>query len=450
MQTQTVDYKYMNFVNLINFDLWDTKRYTSINISSKYNIVELSTCIKEESKKYKLSEEKEKEFGILGVNNKIGIFDAYTQKGKDINQAYKKMEVGWIAYNPYRINVGSIGIRLEEHKNEYISPAYVVFSCLNNLLPDYLFLLFKTDRFNKVINESTTGSVRQNLTFDTLKKLQIPLPTIEEQTEIINAYQNKIQQAKKLEQNAIELRLKIEKHLFEALDINKTIKRKLTKTLSLIEFNNIDKWGVEYNLGSNSDLILNSNKYKNDRLKNLLDINPKTILPKDNIDISFIPMESVSDEYGEISELKSKKIIESKGYTKFQEGDLIWARITPCMQNGKSAIVNNLVNSLGCGSTEFHVIRNKNNNVDLNYVYHILRLPLVLNNAMSHFTGSAGQQRVPKTFLEELLIPVPPIEIQKKIANELSNIKQEIKITDLKNLQFINKAKLELEETIFN
>lgn len=112
MQTQTVDYKYMNFVNLINFDLWDTKRYTSINISSKYNIVELSTCIKEESKKYKLSEEKEKEFGILGVNNKIGIFDAYTQKGKDINQAYKKMEVGWIAYNPYRINVGSIGVSL--------------------------------------------------------------------------------------------------------------------------------------------------------------------------------------------------------------------------------------------------------------------------------------------------------------------------------------------------
>jgi len=141
---------YLKFVDLINFDLWDTKRYTSKKVISTFEVVTLGSCIKEENKKYKLFEREDEDFGILGVNNKDGIFDAYTQKGKEINQAYKKMEIGWLAYNPYRINVGSIGIKKEENKNDYISPAYVVFSCIEKLLPEFLFLLFKTVTFNKV------------------------------------------------------------------------------------------------------------------------------------------------------------------------------------------------------------------------------------------------------------------------------------------------------------
>ena len=112
------------------------------------------------------------------------------------------MQIGWIAYNPYRINVGSIGIRLEENVNEYISPAYVVFSCKTNLLPEYLFLVFKTETFNKVINENTTGSVRQNLSFDKLKDLEIPLPSIQEQYTIVNTYFSKINEANQLEEQA--------------------------------------------------------------------------------------------------------------------------------------------------------------------------------------------------------------------------------------------------------
>src|SRR5690606_4830152 len=99
---------FLKFIPFSKFDLWDTKRYTSKSVNSNFEVVKLSSCINEESKKYKLFLEEEKDFGILGVSNKTGIFDAYVQKGKDINQPYKKMEIGWIAYNPYRINVGSI------------------------------------------------------------------------------------------------------------------------------------------------------------------------------------------------------------------------------------------------------------------------------------------------------------------------------------------------------
>ena len=143
---KTVSFKELYF--------WDTKRYKSVGISSNFKIVRLGDVIKSQTKKYKLFNHPEKEFGILGVNNKTGIFDAYFEKGEKINQAYKKMEIGWLAYNPYRINVGSIGLRKEEHKYEYISPAYVVFSCTDKILPEYLFTLFKTDTFNRIINDA--------------------------------------------------------------------------------------------------------------------------------------------------------------------------------------------------------------------------------------------------------------------------------------------------------
>lgn len=241
---------FLKFVPFSKFDLWDAKRYTSKSVNSNFEVVKLSSCINEESKKYKLFLEEEKDFGILGVNNRTGIFDAYVQKGKDINQPYKKMEIGWIAYNPYRINVGSIGIRLQEHINEYISPAYVVFSCKENLLPEFLFLVFKTDFFNKVINENTTGSVRQNLSFDKLKDLEIPLPTLQEQQEIVEAYFTKINEANQLEVEANNIDQQIEKYLFTKLGISVGNKNENKKGLNLVEFKDVLEWGTDKLLSS--------------------------------------------------------------------------------------------------------------------------------------------------------------------------------------------------------
>ena len=250
--------KYLTYIPFADFSLWDTKRYTSKQISSTFKIVKLAECITEQSKKYKIFEEEEKEFGILGVNNKEGIFDAYTQKGKEINQPYKKMETGWLAYNPYRINVGSIGIKLKEHQNNYISPAYVVFSCKENLSPEFLFFLFKTNRFNTVINESTTGSVRQNLTFETLKNLEIPLPTIEEQNRIVDAYNKKLQLAELREQQAKHLNEDIEKYLFEELGVDNSMKSNSSSIgtfLKLFNYSEFNKWGVDKN--SSIKIVLN-------------------------------------------------------------------------------------------------------------------------------------------------------------------------------------------------
>lgn len=132
-------------------------------ILSKYPVEELGKHLIHQTEKIQLSDEPTKEFTILGVSNKIGMFDGSTEKGSKIKQKYHVVKDNWLAYNPYRINVGSIGIKTPNLKGSYISPAYVVFSCKDTILPEYLWLMMKSDFFNKLIKDSTTGSVRQTL-----------------------------------------------------------------------------------------------------------------------------------------------------------------------------------------------------------------------------------------------------------------------------------------------
>lgn len=149
----------------------------------------------------------------------------------------------------------------------------------------------------------------------------------------------------------------------------------------------------------------------------VIEINPHvSFLDLDeDTEISFVPMERIDESFGTIKETITKKIKDSVGFTRFNNGDLLWAKITPCMQNGKSAVAKNLVNNLGCGSTEFFVIRPKNNKILIEYIHCLLRDERVLSFAQNYFGGAAGQQRVSKDFLLYLPIPIPDMNTQQRI-----------------------------------
>ncbi len=108
----------------------------------------------------------------------------------------------------------------------------------------------------------------------------------------------------------------------------------------------------------------------------------------------------------------------SKGYTPFKENDVLFAKITPCMQNGKAAIARNLSGGLGFGSTEFHVLRPIPELLS-QWVFAFIRQPSFRSAAEANFTGSAGQKRVPADFLKGFPIPVPPLAEQTRIVNLL-------------------------------
>lgn len=130
-------------------------------------------------------------------------------------------------------------------------------------------------------------------------------------------------------------------------------------------------------------------------------------------------MDSISDIDGAITTIKERCFSENIGYTNFQEGDLLWAKITPCMENGKSAVAKNLLNGYGFGSTEYHVLRSTTPRLNIQYLHFLLRLDRVRQAATNYFGGSSGHQRVDESFLKRLQIPLPDIDIQNRIVAEI-------------------------------
>ncbi|KAA0068487.1 hypothetical protein CIW53_16445 [Rhodanobacter sp. T12-5] len=132
--------------------------------------------------------------------------------------------------------------------------------------------------------------------------------------------------------------------------------------------------------------------------------------------VSFVPMANVSELLGAITSEEDRKISDViKGFTTFQDRDVLVAKITPCFENGKIAHAR-IGRRLGFGSTEFHVVRPKASRLNDRYLYHFLRQPVVREDGERRMTGSAGQKRVPKAFLEALEIPLPPLAEQRRIA----------------------------------
>jgi restriction endonuclease S subunit len=122
---------------------------------------------------------------LLGVNNKVGLHRSTGNKIKDLSN-YKVVQRNWFAYNPMRINVGSLGLALTDEQVGVVSPDYVVFSCGENLSPHYLYRFLKSLTGMIEIRRNTTGTVRERLYFKSLAKIEIPLPSITKQVDISN------------------------------------------------------------------------------------------------------------------------------------------------------------------------------------------------------------------------------------------------------------------------
>lgn len=151
-------------------------------------------------------------------------------------------------------------------------------------------------------------------------------------------------------------------------------------------------------------------------------INPKGQLMDDDCEVSFVPMQSVSED-GAVDVNTIRKYGEvKKGFTNFRNGDILFAKITPCMENGKGCIVNDLKNGVGFGSTEFHVLRPKLEHVTSEWIYYLTSWPEFRKECEKNMTGSAGQKRVPKTFLENYQIDIPSLDEQERITAQLDKV----------------------------
>ena len=131
-------------------------------------------------------------------------------------------------------------------------------------------------------------------------------------------------------------------------------------------------------------------------------------------------MPSVDGEQGRIVQPEVKPFSAvARGYTYFENRDVLFAKITPCMQNGKHVIADGLMGGFAFGSTEFHVLR-AGSSITPEWIHTFIRQPSILAEAQRHFRGAVGQQRVPQSFLDNLPIPLPPLAEQRRIVADLA------------------------------
>ena len=160
-------------------------------------------------------------------------------------------------------------------------------------------------------------------------------------------------------------------------------------------------------------------KWEKTLLGDVCQINPSldTVLSND-VYYSVIPMDAVSTNGDILYKRKARRDEISAGLTQFRNGDILFAKITPCMENGKCTIASDLENGVGFGSTEFHVLR-PCNKVEKRWLFHLVHSSEFRADAQRNMTGSAGQKRVPTSYLRKYEILLPPLPIQQKIADAL-------------------------------
>ena len=156
-------------------------------------------------------------------------------------------------------------------------------------------------------------------------------------------------------------------------------------------------------------------KYPMRKLSDCCIINPRrtSVSLKDSDYVSFVPMPSVS-ENGTLQDVMDEEYGKvKKGFTYFENNDVLFAKITPCKENGKGAIAHGLTNGIGMGSTEFHILRPITGLSNPYWLLCLTRMPIFRKLAEKNMSGTGGQKRVGAAFLENFMIGLPPIEAQK-------------------------------------
>ena len=285
----------------------------------------------------------------------------------------------------------------------------------------YLFWVVKTQEFiNKGI-ESFTGAVgQQRVSKDFIENTLIPLPPLKEQHRIVQ----KIEQLFALI-DIIEVNKKALEKLIQQAK-NQVLSDAVAGKLTHQDPNDEPAEELLKRIGKTTapdtpyEKILPKG-WAWCKLGDISIINPKNKL-NDELEVSFIPMSLISEGFSNAhtSEVKKWKNI-NKGYAHFCNEDIGIAKITPCFENRKSVIFNNLKNGVGAGTTELYILRS-NKTLSFNkYIFYFVKTQEFINNGIKEFTGAVGQQRISRYFIENTLIPLPPLAEQQRIVEKIES-----------------------------
>ena len=322
-------------------------------------------------------------YPVFGANGQIGFYSEYMYKEPQALMSCRGAYSGTMNKSlPY----------------SYVTSNSLIISSPRGLMgTDCIYYLFSALNVSELIS----GTAQPQVTVQAFDGFPIPLSPLAEQQRIVDRIESlfaKLDEAKEKAQAVVDS--------FEtrkAAILHKAFTGELTA-----------KWREEHGVGMES--------WEQCSLSDVCTVNPKKADTKDlpdELEVSFFPMPALSEIYGEITDPQTRLLKEVRGgFTNFSEGDVVFAKITPCMENGKSAVVGKLVNDIGYGTTEFFVLRCSDRLYN-RFLYHLVRDKLFRDKAKAVMAGAVGQQRVPKRYLETYKLNLPKFNEQREIVRIL-------------------------------
>jgi len=314
---------------------------------------------------------------------------------------------------------GSLGTSLFFDKEKYGDCSYagylVKFRTNNFNLPRFLFYFTKSEMFNYQIQLEAVSSTISNFNGQKYANMKLFTPSLSEQQKISSFLDKKTSE--------IDLTIEKDSRLIELLREKRTALINHVVTKGLDPMVRMKDSGVEW-IGEIPE------DWKLKRLKYNVLVNPpgKKSISDPKSKINFLPMEKVSEDgsYDLDSKTEYEKVC--SGYTYFEDNDVLLAKITPCFENGKGTLVENLDYGFGFGTTEFHVFRSSNEIIP-KYLYFLTKSHLFRVTGEAFMEGAAGQKRVSTDFVKNFRMPTPPDNQQYQIIEYLDQKTSEIDLT---------------------
>ena len=371
-----------------------------------------------------------------------------------ISTASKISSKGEILLARYGASLGKVFWAEDGAYNVAMAKVIPLYDCLKEIIDsEYLYYYYHTDLYRSVIF-GNSRSAQAGFNKEDLENMWFPLPPFEEQKRIVakikkiipfvDEYSSSNDALLKLNntfatilkksilQEAVQGKLVpqdendepasvlLERIRAEKQALIKAGKIKKDKNESVIfrrDNSHYEKRGSEVICIDDEIPFEIPESWEWIRLGSFVQVNPRNSLD-DNKVAGFIPMPLLKEGFNNQHSYEERTWKEIKsGFTHFADGDVVIAKITPCFQNRKSAIIVGLPNGVGAGTTELHVLRDNTKLIHMPYLLLIAKTHDFIENGMKNFTGTAGQQRIGKDFISNYLIPVPPVKEQERIVN---------------------------------
>ncbi len=350
-----------------------------------------------------------------------GIFHKTPTTGEEIgNKRVFWVEPGCLIFNIIFAWEQAVAMTSENEAGMIASHRFPMYTSRNGkLLPEYAWRYFSSSRGKYDLGIASPGGAGRNKTLGQAEfnQLKISVPPLAHQRMVVDT--------------------------LAAAD------RAIARTEDLIDAKRRLKEGLaELLLSGKIRLSDFESQWCERSISDLAEVNPRTAKPPSlDTHVSFVPMANISEGGGLISPPVRPYGDVASGFTAFQDGDVLVSKITPCFENQKGALAQDLANGYGFGTTELHVLRAKAS-CSARFLFYVSMSEGFRARGVANMTGSAGQRRIPAGFIQNYRLRVPSLPEQERIANVLSMADRRVKLLQTK-LTALREIKRGLMQRLF-